>query len=84
MKTKSEISLRGKDLMVRVPPEIVRELDLRDGKSVSLRTIDGDVIVESLGTDRLAARLATVREREAEVGAPAFLYSGRVASKRIR
>jgi antitoxin component of MazEF toxin-antitoxin module len=69
METESKIARYGNSLTVRLPVGIVRELDVRDGDRVVLRTVDAGVVIERPKRGRLAARLATVRERESEVGA---------------
>jgi len=69
METESKVARYGNSLTVRLPVGIARELDLRDGDRVVLRTVDDGVIIERAKRSRLAARLATVREHESEVGA---------------
>jgi antitoxin component of MazEF toxin-antitoxin module len=69
MQTESKIARYGNSLTVRLPVGVARELDLRDGDRVLLRTTEGGVFVERPKRSRLAARLATVRGTEAEVGA---------------
>jgi antitoxin component of MazEF toxin-antitoxin module len=69
METKSKIARYGNSLTVRLPIGIARELDLRDGDPVILRTTKGGVFVERPTRSRLAARLATVQGPEAEAGA---------------
>jgi antitoxin component of MazEF toxin-antitoxin module len=68
METETKIARYGNSLTVRLPVGIARELDFRDGDRVMLRTVDDGVIIERPKRSRLAARLATVHEREAEVG----------------
>jgi antitoxin component of MazEF toxin-antitoxin module len=68
MKTESKVARYGNSLTVRLPVGIARELDLRDGDRVTLRTLGDGVMIERQKQSRLAARLATVREREVEVG----------------
>lgn len=67
METESKIARYGNSLTVRLPVAIARELDLRDGDRVMLRTLDGAVIVERPKQSRLAAMLATVREVDPEI-----------------
>jgi len=56
-------------LTVRLPAAIARDLDLQEGDRVSLRRVAGGLVMERVAGSRLEARLATVREPEAEVGA---------------
>jgi antitoxin component of MazEF toxin-antitoxin module len=67
MESDSKIARYGNSLTVRLPVGIARELDLRAGDRVTLRTVDGGVLIECPKLTRLAAMLATVRAREAEV-----------------
>lgn len=69
METESKIARYGNSLTVRLPVGIARELDLRDGDRVMLRTVGDGVMIERSKRSRLAARLATVYERELEIGA---------------
>ena len=69
MKTETKVARYGNSLTVRLPVAIARELDLRDGDRVMLRTVEGGVVIERPTHSRLAVRLATVRERESEAGA---------------
>ena len=69
METETKIARYGNSLTVRLPVGIARELDVRNGDRVVLRTVDAGVLIERPKRTRLAARLATVRERESEVGA---------------
>ena len=69
METKSKIARYGNSLTVRLPIGVARELDLRDGDPVMLRTTDSGVFIERPKRSRLAARLATVRGTEPEAGA---------------
>jgi antitoxin component of MazEF toxin-antitoxin module len=69
MEAETKIARYGNSLTVRLPVGIARELDLREGDLVMLRTVEGHVVIEPPKRSRLAARLATVRERESEVGA---------------
>ena len=68
METESKIARYGNSLTVRLPVAVARELDLRDGDKVTLRTTGDGVVIERPKRSRLAARLATVREREPEIG----------------
>jgi len=78
MTSESKVARYGNSLTVRLPIGIARELDFRDGDRVTLRVVDGGVLVERPNRSRLAARLATVRECEGEantggaVGAEVF------------
>jgi antitoxin MazE len=65
----TKVAKYGNSLTVRLPAAIARELDLRDGDEVNLRRIEGGVALERPTRSRLAARLATVRGREPEIGA---------------
>jgi antitoxin component of MazEF toxin-antitoxin module len=67
METESKIARYGNSLTVRLPVAVARELDLRDGDRVMLRTTTEGVVIERPKRSRLAARLATVREREPEI-----------------
>ncbi|MHB8147121.1 MAG: AbrB/MazE/SpoVT family DNA-binding domain-containing protein [Vulcanimicrobiaceae bacterium] len=69
MQIETKVARYGNSLTVRLPAGIARELDLRDGDRVTLRTLESGVMIERPRRTRLAARLATVAEREAEVGA---------------
>ncbi len=69
MNVESKIARYGNSLTVRLPVAIARELGLRDGDRVTLRTVDAGILIEPPRRTRLEARLATVREREAEAGA---------------
>jgi antitoxin MazE len=64
----ARIAKYGNSLTVRLPAAIARELDLRDGDEVSLRRIKDGIALERPARSRLGARLATVKEREAELG----------------
>jgi antitoxin component of MazEF toxin-antitoxin module len=67
METESKVARYGNSLTVRLPIAVARELDLRDGDRVTLRTTADGVVIERPKRSRLAARLATVREREPEI-----------------
>lgn len=69
MTSESKVARYGNSLTVRLPIAIARDLDLRDGDRVTLRTVDDGVMIERPKRTRLAARLATVSAREAEAGA---------------
>jgi antitoxin component of MazEF toxin-antitoxin module len=69
METETKIARYGNSLTVRLPVGIARELDLRDGDRVTIRTVDDGVMIERPKRSRLATRLATVHEREPETGA---------------
>jgi antitoxin component of MazEF toxin-antitoxin module len=67
METESKIARYGNSLTVRLPVAVARELDLRDGDRVTLRTTADGIVIERPKRSRLAARLATVHEREPEI-----------------
>ena len=69
MDAETKVARYGNSLTVRLPVRIARELDLREGDPVILRTVDAGVLIECPKRSRLAARLATVRQRESEIGA---------------
>ncbi|TAM68034.1 MAG: AbrB/MazE/SpoVT family DNA-binding domain-containing protein [Microbacteriaceae bacterium] len=64
---RSKVARYGNSLTVRVPAPIARNLGLHDGQSVEVRQEDGHLLIELGRKSRLAARLATVQEPEAEV-----------------
>lgn len=65
----TKIARYGNSLSVRLPATMVRELNLREGDRVTLRKTDTGMLIEPSRGSRLATRLATVRDRESEVGA---------------
>jgi antitoxin component of MazEF toxin-antitoxin module len=69
MEAETKVARYGNSLTVRIPVGVARELDFRDGDRVTLRTTGAGVFIERPKRSRLAARLATVVEREAEAGA---------------
>ncbi len=69
MNAETKVARYGNSLSVRLPVAIARELDLREGDRVVLRTVDAGVFIEFPKCSRLAERLVTVRERESEIGA---------------
>jgi antitoxin component of MazEF toxin-antitoxin module len=69
MDAETKVARYGNSLTVRLPVGIARELDLREGDRVVLRTVDAGVLIECPKRSRLTARLATVRQRESEIGA---------------
>lgn len=69
MKTETKIARYGNSLTVRLPAAVAREMNVCDGDRVVLRTVEDGVIIERSHQSRLAARLATVHDREGEVGA---------------
>jgi antitoxin component of MazEF toxin-antitoxin module len=69
VETETKIARYGNSLTVRLPVGVARELDVRDGDRVVLRTVASGVVIERPKRGRLAARLATVREREPEAAA---------------
>ena len=64
----AKIAKYGNSLTVRLPAAIARELDLRDGDEISLRRIKDGIALERPARSRLEGRLATVKDREAEIG----------------
>ena len=46
MEAESKVARYGNSLTVRLPVAVARELDLRDGDRVTLRTVDGTVVIE--------------------------------------
>jgi antitoxin component of MazEF toxin-antitoxin module len=64
----ARVAKYGNSLTVRLPASVARELDLRDGDRVTLRRIEDGIALERPARSRLAARLATVKGRESEVG----------------
>jgi antitoxin component of MazEF toxin-antitoxin module len=68
MEADSKIARYGNRLTVRLPVAVARELDLRDGDKVTLRTTSDGVVIERPKRSRLTARLATVHGREPEIG----------------
>jgi antitoxin component of MazEF toxin-antitoxin module len=67
MEAESKVARYGNSLTVRLPVAVARELDLRDGDRVTLRTVDGTVVIERPKLSRLAARLATVHDVDPEI-----------------
>jgi antitoxin component of MazEF toxin-antitoxin module len=76
MDAETKIARYGNSLTVRLSVGVTRELDLREGDRVVLRTVDEGVLIECPKRSRLAARLATVRERESEIGAGRAIGAG--------
>jgi antitoxin component of MazEF toxin-antitoxin module len=68
MTAETKVARYGNSLTVRLPVAMAREFDLRNGDNVTLRSVNEGVLIERPRRSRLAARLATVREREAEIG----------------
>jgi len=68
MIVESRVARYGNSLTVRIPVVVARVMDLRAGDAVVLRTVDEGVLIERPTPGRLAARLATVRAVEAEIG----------------
>ena len=62
MESETKVARYGNSLSVRLLG-ITRELDLREGDRVALRTVDAGLLIECPKRGRLAARLDTVRER---------------------
>ena len=67
MEAETRVAKYGGSLTVRVPVAIARELDLRDGDQVVMRTVESGIFIERPKRSRLEEMLATVRERESEV-----------------
>ena len=68
MDVETKVARYGNSLTVRLPVGITRELELHEGDRVVLRMGERGVLIECPKRSSLAARLATVREREPEVG----------------
>jgi antitoxin component of MazEF toxin-antitoxin module len=67
MKVESKVARYGNSLTVRLPVSVAREIDLRDGDQVTLRTTAGGVFIERPKRSRLAMRLETVEHPESEI-----------------
>jgi antitoxin component of MazEF toxin-antitoxin module len=67
MEIDSKIARYGNSLTVRLPVGVARELGVRDGDRVVLRSVDGGVLIERPKRSRLAAMLATVERPESEI-----------------
>ncbi len=67
--TETKIARYGNSLTVRLPAVLARDLGFCEGDRVAVRRVGEALLVERPPQARLAARLATVREPEAEVGA---------------
>ena len=65
----TKIAKYGNSLSVRLPMAFARELDLREGDTVVLRSVRGGIVVERPRRSRLDVWLDTVKAAEAEVGA---------------
>jgi antitoxin component of MazEF toxin-antitoxin module len=63
----AKIAKYGNSLTVRLPAPLARELDLREGDSVTLHRANGGILLQRPARSRLATRLATVVGREEEV-----------------
>ena len=66
MEAETKVARYGNSLTVRLPVAIARELDVRDGDRVVLRSVEDGVIIQRRRGSRLAARLATVQAPEPE------------------
>lgn len=64
----TKIARYGNSLTVRLPSVLARDLDLHEGDRVALRRVGEALLLERPRQARLAARLATVREPEREIG----------------
>jgi antitoxin component of MazEF toxin-antitoxin module len=67
MVTETKIGRSGKNLIVRLPAGLVRDLKFRHGDRVTLRLIDHGFAIEAQHGSRLAALLASVGEPEVEI-----------------
>lgn len=67
MSTTTKIARYGNSLTVRLPARLAKNLDLREGDTVSIHENAGGFVVERPRRSRLAARLATVTSCEPEV-----------------
>jgi len=67
MERETRIARYGNSLNVRVPAALARELDLREGDRVMIRSLDDGLFISRSGRSRLADLLASVREPEAEI-----------------
>ena len=65
----TKIAKYGNSLNVRLPVALARELNLREGDTVVLRSVEGSIVVERPQRSRLDMWLDTVKSAEAEVGA---------------
>ena len=68
MEIETTIARHGNSLTVCLPSALARELGLRDGDRVTLRKSNSGILIVPPQRSRLAARLATVRACESEVG----------------
>jgi len=74
----TKIARYGNSLTVRLPSVLARDLGLREGDRVELRRVGEALLLERPSEARLAARLATVRDPEDEVGAGRAVGAERV------
>jgi antitoxin component of MazEF toxin-antitoxin module len=74
----TKIARYGNSLTVRLPSVLARDLGLREGDRVELRRVGEALLLERPSKARLAARLATVRDPEDEVGAGRAVGAERV------
>ena len=74
----TKIARHGNSLTVRLPSVLARDLGLREGDRVELRRVGEALLLERPSEARLAARLATVRDPEDEVGAGRAVGAERV------
>lgn len=65
----TRIARYGNSLSVRLPATLARDMDLHEGDTVTLRRSKDLLVIERSARARLDARLATVKEREQEIGA---------------
>jgi len=63
----TKIARYGNSLTVRIPSALARELDFCEGDRVTLRRRDDGFVVLRSPRARLEARLASVKEPEAEI-----------------
>jgi antitoxin MazE len=74
----TKIARYGNSLTVRLPSVLARDLGLREGDREELRRVGEALLLERPSEARLAARLATVRDPEDEVGAGRAVGAERV------
>ncbi len=74
----AKVARYGNSLTVRLPAAVARELELREGDSVSIERVERGLLLTRSPLSRLQKRLATVREPESEVGTGAAVGAERV------
>ncbi len=65
----TKIAKYGHSLSVRLPSALARELEFREGDTVTLRAVAGGIVVERPRRSRLDGWLDTVTSQEGEVDA---------------